>query len=104
MTLIPDRVGLALVIACIAMVFSTLALLVVLLREPREQHTPVEGISGLDDALHRGGRDMPTAELPRPRPGALYTGGHRRKGAGRWLAHLGRTHARRNEAAQRYLP
>lgn len=51
--------------------------------------TPVEGIDGLDASL---GRDLPTAEVPRPRAGTIYTGSHRRKGPSRWLAHLGRTH------------
>ena len=78
--------------------------LYVLLRQPRPTHTPVEGISGLSDALDAAGRDLPTAELPRQGPGPGYTGGHRRKGKGRWLANLGRTHARRNAAAQRHLP
>lgn len=100
----PDRATLALIIGGVAMVYSTLALLIVLLRHPRTPERPVEGMSGLNAALDRSGRDLPTAELPQPRPGALYTGGHRRKGAGRWLANLGRTHARRNVAAQRHLP
>lgn len=101
---LPDRATLALIIGSVGMVYSTIALLIVLLRHPRTPERPVEGMSGLNAALNRPGRDLPTAELPEPRLGAVYTSRHRRKGKGRWLANLGRTHARRNAAAQRHLP
>lgn len=101
---LPDRATLALIIGSVAMVYSTVALLIVLLRNPRGPETPVEGMNGLDAALNRPERELPTAELPQYRPGAVYTSRHRRKGAGRWLANLGRNHARRNAAATRHLP
>lgn len=76
----------------LALLYSTIALLVVLLRRPPARDVPVEGINGLDDAFNSAGRDLPTRELPRPSAGTVYTSSHGRKSAGRGMASLERTH------------
>lgn len=63
-------------VAALSLIFSTIALTVVLLRRPKPTDTPVEGINGLSDAL-TAGSDLPTAILPRPTTGTTYAASHR---------------------------
>lgn len=95
----------AVVIAGIALVESTVALLVVLLRGPKPTDTTVEGIDDLLDRAHPERRDLPTRPLPHtPRPGTVYTGRNGRKGPRKWLAHLGWANRGRHYRKIRRLP
>ncbi len=89
--MLPSPTVIALAVSCLALLYSTVALLVVLFRRAPAPHSPVEGIDGLDDALNSAGRDLPTSELPRPSAGTVYASRHGRESESRGVESLGRT-------------
>ncbi len=89
--MLPSPVALALTISGLSLLYSTIALLIVLLRRAPAPHKPVEGIDGLNNALDSAGRDLPTSELPRPNAGTIYASSHGRQGQSGRVEDLGRT-------------